>query len=63
MGVGTSRGSIASAPADRSAEVEKLDQMPVLFQRTAMSLFIAAAVLLLLVVPIRKMMAKGRESA
>jgi hypothetical protein len=35
---------------------EKLDQMPALFQRTAFSLFIAAAVLLALVVPIRRMM-------
>jgi hypothetical protein len=35
---------------------EKLTEMPILFQRTAISLFVAAAVLLTLVVPIRKMM-------
>jgi POT family proton-dependent oligopeptide transporter len=39
-----------------NVDPEKLEQMPALFQRTAMSLFIAAAVLMLLVVPIRKMM-------
>jgi hypothetical protein len=35
--------------------------MPILFQRTAMSLFIASAVLAVLIVPIRNMMRK-RES-
>ncbi len=39
---------------------ENLNQMPALFQRTAMSLFIAAGVLALLVIPIRRMM---RESS
>ena len=38
---------------------ENLNEMPALFQRTAMSLFIAAGVLALLIVPIRRMM---RES-
>jgi len=35
---------------------ENLSEMPALFQRTAISLFIATAVLGLLVVPIRRMM-------
>jgi POT family proton-dependent oligopeptide transporter len=35
---------------------ENLQEMPALFQRTAMSLFIATAVLALLIVPIRNMM-------
>jgi POT family proton-dependent oligopeptide transporter len=39
---------------------DNLQQMPQLFQRTAMSLFIAAAVCALLAIPIRRMM---RESA
>jgi hypothetical protein len=35
--------------------------MPALFQRTATTLFIATAVLLLLVVPIRRLMEKSRD--
>ena len=35
--------------------------MPALFQRTATSLFVATALLLVLVVPIRKMMAKSAD--
>ena len=45
-----------------SNDPERLDQMPMLFQRTAMSLFIAAAVLALLVVPIRRMMKESSAS-
>jgi hypothetical protein len=36
--------------------------MPALFQRSALSLFIAAAVLTLLIIPIRNMMAGEKES-
>lgn len=42
---------------------EQLDQMPVLFQRTATSLFIAAAILGALIIPIRNMMAKSSAGA
>lgn len=35
---------------------ENLREMPQLFQRTAISLFIAAAVLCMLILPIRRMM-------
>ena len=40
---------------------ENLQEMPQLFQRTAFSLFIAAAVLGLMVVPIRKMMGERKN--
>lgn len=40
---------------------ENLAEMPQLFQRTALSLFIAAGVLGLLVVPIRRMMGEARH--
>jgi proton-dependent oligopeptide transporter, POT family len=49
-------GNLIAGIVGGNVDPEKLDQMPVLFQRTATSLFIAAAVLLVLVVPIRKMM-------
>ena len=41
-----------------NVDPEKLAEMPLLFQRTAISLFVAAALLLLLVVPIRRMLAR-----
>jgi POT family proton-dependent oligopeptide transporter len=40
---------------------ENLQEMPQLFQRTAMSLFIAAAILGVLIVPIRKMMGEAKH--
>jgi hypothetical protein len=40
---------------------EKLNEMPLLFQRTAFTLFAAAAILAMLIIPIRKMMA-SRDS-
>ncbi|HEX9565725.1 MAG TPA: peptide MFS transporter [Gemmatimonadaceae bacterium] len=40
---------------------ENLTEMPLLFQRTAMSLFIAAAVLGLLILPIRRMMGEAKH--
>jgi POT family proton-dependent oligopeptide transporter len=41
---------------------EKLNEMPLLFQRTTISLLIAAVVLALLAVPIRRMMERGGEA-
>jgi POT family proton-dependent oligopeptide transporter len=49
-------GNLIAGLVGGNVDPEKLEQMPLLFQRTSMSLFIAAAVLMLLVVPIRKMM-------
>jgi len=53
-------GNLIAGIVGGHVDPEKLDQMPALFQRTAISLFVAAAVLALLVVPIRRMM---RESS
>lgn len=49
-------GNLIAGIVGGHVDPERLDQMPVLFQRTSFSLFIAAAVLMLLVVPIRRMM-------
>lgn len=40
---------------------ENLAEMPQLFQRTAMSLFIATGILALLIVPIRRMMGEAKH--
>jgi hypothetical protein len=40
---------------------ENLQEMPALFQRTAFSLFIAAGVLGLMIVPIRRMMGEEKH--
>ena len=53
-------GNLIAGIVGGHVDPEKLDQMPALFQRTALSLFVAAAVLALLIVPIRRMM---RESS
>jgi POT family proton-dependent oligopeptide transporter len=53
-------GNLIAGIVGGNVDPEQLNQMPELFQRTAMSLFIAAAVLALLIVPIRRMM---RESS
>jgi len=50
-------GNLIAGLVGGNVDPEKLAAMPTLFQRTAFSLFIAAAVLMLLVVPIRRMMA------
>jgi len=52
-------GNLIAGIVGGHVDPENLNQMPALFQRTAMSLFIAAAVLAALVIPIRRMM---RES-
>jgi POT family proton-dependent oligopeptide transporter len=52
-------GNLIAGLVGGNVDPEKLTQMPALFQRTAISLFVAAAVLLMLVVPIRKMMERS----
>jgi proton-dependent oligopeptide transporter, POT family len=49
-------GNLVAGLVGGQVDPENLQQMPALFQRTAISLFIATAVLLALVVPIRRMM-------
>jgi len=49
-------GNLIAGLVGGHVDPENLQQMPQLFQRTAFSLFIAAAVLGLMVVPIRRMM-------
>jgi len=52
----TALGNLIAGLVGGNVDPEKLEQMPQLFQRTAMSQFVAAAVLALMVIPIRKMM-------
>jgi POT family proton-dependent oligopeptide transporter len=52
----TALGNLIAGIVGGHVDPEKLDQMPALFNRTSISLFIATAVLGLLVVPIRRMM-------
>jgi POT family proton-dependent oligopeptide transporter len=52
-------GNLIAGLVGGNVDPEKLAEMPALFQRTAISLFIAAAVLLMLVAPIRKMMERN----
>ena len=49
-------GNLVAGLIGGHVDPEKLDQMPALFQHTATTLFVAAILLGLLVVPIRKMM-------
>jgi POT family proton-dependent oligopeptide transporter len=49
-------GNLIGGLVGGHVDPEKLDQMPQLFTRTTMSLFIAAVVLALLAIPIRRMM-------
>jgi proton-dependent oligopeptide transporter, POT family len=55
-------GNLIGGLVGGHVDPEKLDQMPQLFQQTAMFLFIAAAVLGLMVVPIRNMMKQSSMS-
>jgi proton-dependent oligopeptide transporter, POT family len=57
-----SLGNLIAGLVGGNVDPEKLHQMPALFQRTAMSLLIGAAVLAVLIIPIRKMMAKKRAT-
>ncbi len=54
-------GNLFAGLVGGNVDPEKLDAMPALFQRSALSLFIAAGVLTLLIIPIRRMMA-GNEN-
>jgi POT family proton-dependent oligopeptide transporter len=54
----TALGNLIAGLVGGHVDPEKLAEMPQLFQRTAMSLFVAALILGLLIVPIRKMMAR-----
>ena len=56
----TALGNLIAGIVGGNVDPEQLQQMPLLFQRTAWSLLIAAAVLAALIVPIRRMM---RESS
>jgi POT family proton-dependent oligopeptide transporter len=56
----TALGNLIAGIVGGNVDPEQLQQMPLLFQRTAWSLLIAAAVLAALVIPIRRMM---RESS
>ncbi len=55
-------GNLVAGIVGGHVDPEQLDQMPLLFQRTALSLFVAAAILGALIVPIRNMM-KGSTAA
>ena len=59
----TALGNLIAGIVGGHVDPENLNQMPVLFQRTAMSLFIAAAVLALLIIPIRKMMKESSATS
>jgi POT family proton-dependent oligopeptide transporter len=56
----TAMGNLFAGLVGGGVDPEKLDAMPALFQRTALSLFIATIVLAALVVPIRRMMAGAK---
>src|SRR5260221_170596 len=53
-----SLGNLIAGLIGGNVDPEKLNEMPALFQRTAVSLFVAAAVLLVLLIPISRMMRK-----
>ncbi|MFL5613292.1 MAG: peptide MFS transporter [Gemmatimonadaceae bacterium] len=59
-------GNLIAGIVGGNVDPNKLDEMPRLFQRTAISLFIAAAVLALLAIPVRRLLAStpnGEEGA
>src|SRR5678815_3985996 len=49
-------GNLIAGIVGGHVDPEKLQEMPALFQRTAISLFISAAVLGAMIIPIRRMM-------
>ena len=55
-------GNLIAGIVGGNVDPEKLSEMPILFQRTATSLFIAAVVLAALVVPIRRMMQRRSDA-
>lgn len=56
-------GNLFAGIVGGQVDPEKLDQMPHLFQRSSFSLFIAAGILALLVIPIRRLMASPPSAA
>ncbi len=56
-------GNLIAGLVGGNVDPERLDQMPRLFTTTTVSLFVAAVILALLVVPIRRMMARSGETA
>ena len=56
-------GNLIAGLVGGHVDPENLKEMPALFQRTAMSLFIAAAVLGLLSIPIKRMMRDSSASS
>src|SRR5689334_6987131 len=54
-------GNLIAGIVGGDVDPNKLEQMPLLFQRTALSLFIAAIVIALLAIPIRRMMAGASD--
>jgi proton-dependent oligopeptide transporter, POT family len=52
-------GNLVAGIVGGEVDPNKLEQMPLLFQRTAISLFIAAAVIAVLIVPIRRLLANS----
>jgi POT family proton-dependent oligopeptide transporter len=57
----TALGNLIAGLVGGHVDPENLAEMPALFQRTAFSLFIATAVLGLMIVPIRKMMGEAKH--
>jgi POT family proton-dependent oligopeptide transporter len=53
-------GNLIAGLVGGHVDPENLQEMPALFQRTAISLFLAAAVLALMIVPIRRMMGERK---
>jgi len=56
-------GNLIAGIVGGHVDPEQLEQMPILFQRTAYSLFIAALVLGALIIPIRRMMKESSAGA
>lgn len=57
----TAMGNLIAGLVGGAVNPEKLEQMPLLFMRTAMSLFIAAALMGILIIPIRRMIATTKD--
>jgi POT family proton-dependent oligopeptide transporter len=57
----TALGNLIAGLVGGHVDPNNLSEMPALFQRTAFSLFIATAVLALMIVPIRKMMGEAKH--
>jgi POT family proton-dependent oligopeptide transporter len=54
-------GNLIAGIVGGNVDPNKLEQMPLLFQRTALSLFVAGIVIALLAFPIRRMMAGASD--